>query len=454
MSEESRTRLQDLLIDPSFMKALQERLKRERSKRAQREEVSYEDADLTRRIDRTDRFIFQASLWGEDGLRDVFEKFVLSKLPNPKSITVEDLEEIAFHAFGGISDISTAAERFAVYVLLRLDEDWVEIFDPFPGGKFSDPFDFGKWIYSYDASAESWGDEGEVWELWVSTESGFSFAVTTAVYAVNMHECGIIPAALPVKPIDDSEGMHIAGYVVGDASRSAMKAVEMELQLFIPSIVKSFRLLAGDLDFGPDVEIPLSTGNCFPLNRTDLPFSTLVSPIGKAFFSQCISACVAPADSMAQRIKNAIHLVAQADSQQRPSIALALCFSAIEALLSTKTQGITDELSRHVATALEPDASKRLPIMKKMKKLYDKRSRALHGGSIEDDQIAWIGTRLVAAGVLAAATEWRDYQHRLGDQSDRRSFLEHLEDAETSGRRLIGIRDEIGTLCLSVLLKL
>jgi hypothetical protein len=425
-----------LLTDPPFLKAFTRRLEDERSGNP-----PYEQLDLLDRIQRDVQIILES-----DRLCHVFEKHVLSRLPNPKSITIDDLTNVAFEQLGGVDEkaLVEALPRFVAHLFARLEGKHLEVDDTGTAGTISKPFNLGMWTPPIN---EEKPDSEEPWFqiLWDSrAESGFSFIV----------RCGQIDFSGDT----DLPAGHIQGCLFGDASESAMRLAEKELRRYFPSILKSFRILAhtvlrvdetektGPLDIPARFLQPLDEGD-------ELDFSILTSRFGVIFFSESISACIAPTKSrgkpMAPRIRNAIHLLAASDSVAT-AIASALCLSAVEALLCSKREGIVDELSRNCAAVFESDRTKRSPVIKRIKKLYDTRSRALHGESTEMADASLVEARRLAAGVLGAVIEWRGYQRGMDDKSDREKFLEHMEDAVISGRRMVGIREEFRN-CLPTL---
>ena len=167
----------------------------------------------------------------------------------------------------------------------------------------------------------------------------------------------------------------------------------------------------------------------------------------ESFFSAMLeSFFLAPtkkASSLEQRLRNAIHLLVEADNQESVAISLSLSFAAIEAVVCTKTHGIVEELSRNVASLLEPNNSRRLEAIAGIKKLYDIRSKALHGASIEGDEKAKWRARCLAAAVVKAVVEWREHAARLGDTASRKNFLDELRSLSVTGNVMEGVSDTL-----------
>lgn len=147
-------------------------------------------------------------------------------------------------------------------------------------------------------------------------------------------------------------------------------------------------------------------------------------------------------DSLDKRLRNAMHLLVEADKQKHPSVTIALSFSAIEALVCSKKDGIADELSRNVATLLEPEASNRISAIRAVKKLYDIRSKILHGAKIEFGRGVEEQTRRLAAGCFQAIMDWIDCNKRLGQkQPIIPDLFSEIESAKVSGKQLVGISE-------------
>lgn len=225
--------------------------------------------------------------------------------------------------------------------------------------------------------------------------------------------------------------------IAGVLSENTCKLIAERLSQVLPSIFKSLRLLhlMGDQ---PDLLQFLGEKN----QTIDLKYYK----DNLDFIKTCIDAYYSKSttkDTIDRRIRNAIHLMVEADRQQHRSIMLALSFSAIEALVCSKKEGIVDELSRNVATLLEPDRNMRIQTIKLVKKLYNMRSKLLHGENIEINLGKEEQVRRLAAGCLKAMLEWQVFQRKVGKEQKsakgRDNFFSELEDAKVSGREMVGI---------------
>lgn len=108
-------------------------------------------------------------------------------------------------------------------------------------------------------------------------------------------------------------------------------------------------------------------------------------------------------------------------------------------MVCDKTEGIVEELSRHVASLLQPDALDRPQAIQRVKKLYNIRSKVLHGDSLMGTEQDYWSARALAAAVLKASTEWRAHTERMGQTADRVDFLSELRTISTTGGQMVGV---------------
>ncbi len=427
MSHESTKRLRDLLEDPRLKEALIKQFQRERTHWD--EGADEEAAGLPERIHR-DAFIIRAMR----ALRELFESSVLSKLPDPKGVTAEDLETALFNRFVGVSGVAALDGAYGLFVEHVLHLPYYESFQVGDWGDnvlgadsaVSDTFNFGCWtpqadevVAHYSKGYYGLWDSDPERNPW-SEEIGFSFVVGWGL------------AEIPPR----KSGNRIEGYLEGRATRAAFDAAEQQFRLFIPSILRSYEIL----DKAVSGKYPGYSED----NSRELSYPRLISSeLGQPFFSACISGYFGPRGrkgeaSIQHRIGNAVRLLVEADSQRSSSIALALCFAAIEALVCSHTHdNISKEVSRNVAAALEPHGPDRPSVIDEIRNLYGKRSKALHGEYIEDDETVWLRTRVLAAGVLGAAIEWLGFQRGMGDKEEQREFVSELRKSADSGTEFI-----------------
>ena len=158
--------------------------------------------------------------------------------------------------------------------------------------------------------------------------------------------------------------------IEGRCSKHALLCFEDECKHVITSAIKSLTLTGCIYpdDYAPQhtptimndglhISIPINTESVIPKNElnkeapnkgsTSIDYVSLLGRyIGYYYLKP------QKKDSLDRRLRNAMHLLVEADKQKHPSVTLALSFSAIEALVCSKKDGIADELSRNVATLL------------------------------------------------------------------------------------------------------
>lgn len=485
MSEDSRKRLRILLEDRHFKKRLLSDL---RSERANFGPLTDETAESSKKEHPEDTTCAeqqpQASekplngsdwreLWQRDGyvlygadVWQLFENEVVGKLPDPKCITSRDLWEAFLAQVGGISKSSaleTAYARFVESSLLLLDDFRIRksvLNDNAFGWDqtvVSDPFDFGSWSPQPEdeplepedrpatvrpgsgrrflfISAEGELTEGPelylaLYPLWDSnSESGYSFYVGW-----------------------DYHKQRVEGYLCGDASEKAFQNAEMEFRCFLPSVFGSFLVLEDAVGGVKWLDDDTEEHWRLPFNAKEdvekLSYPSFAGGFGRTFFARCVSGYFVKTKKkgdMDSRIGNAVRMLVEADAQRSYTVALALCFTAIEAIVCVKTEGITEELANNATVALEAEPRQRDGAIEAIRALYRLRSKAVHGESIKQDQTAWRKTRRLAAAVLGAATEWSSHKRQRGDIAEQREFAKDLKKALRTGSKVVGVGERFG----------
>lgn len=408
-------RIRNVLIDKKFIKSIAERLQQARRENWSHENpTTYEDADLWERMDCDHRISWC----------DVFADSVLSKFPRPLPLTLSDLTDAARMHLSGTTqgrEFSIGYRRF-VYEILRQVNSWFR-------HKSAEIH-----IATFSGNSEL-GDQCVPITLWASKETDF------VVYLV-------------VHPTEFEDRVMIRFNGIG--TKRAGDAIAKELQHVLPSLVTSLEHLADHYlvesihASGQSEQLQDDAEYGFPIAMLGRGISscadTLMSDEALAFFSTCLDAYFFTSktrqkNALYHRLQNAICLLAEADLQEHGAISLSLCFSAIEALVCTKKEGIVDELSAHVATLLQPDSGQRSTAIRYIKKMYTIRCKVLHGEDINPKGGGSI--RTVAAAVVAAVVEWNVHMQRMSTEADHRNFLDELKEARNSGRRMVGVPDAL-----------
>lgn len=239
---------------------------------------------------------------------------------------------------------------------------------------------------------------------------------------------------------DENRFARLAFNVWCKASVGATKIVSRVFARVVPSIGTTLALVYSDLN-QPETDSKL------PFDIDNSMVSSDLALLKESFFSRLLGsyflAQAKKTSSFEQRMRNATHLLVEADDQENRVIALSLCFSAIEAMVCDKTEGIVDELSRHVASLLEPIGLSRIEAIAGIKKLYNIRSKVLHGDNLAGTDDDFWRARALAAAVLKAADDWKLHTMRMGEEVDRKDFISELRTISTTGSQMVGIGPEL-----------
>ena len=223
------------------------------------------------------------------------------------------------------------------------------------------------------------------------------------------------------------ETYSIQAQATGKCTARAMEDFVGAVQGVASVVEKSYRLTARE-------DALVEAKDAFPALRRCLNVSFGRAGIGRR-------------DNHDRRLSNAVNLLREASRHANGAVSLALACAAMEALLSSKNDGnISEELGRNIATLLVPDGWDRLPCKKYVKKLYDTRSRVLHGTKVHlEDQRDRTKALQLAFAVLRAILEWRAYSERTGTDQKVEEFFDELEQAQFAGKGFVGVPPELNT---------
>jgi len=167
---------------------------------------------------------------------------------------------------------------------------------------------------------------------------------------------------------------------------------------------------------------------------------------GKALIRQYLDAYYSDfpgkKDSTDRRIRNAVCLLIESDNQPNDAVGLALSITAIEALLGEKGEGIAIMLAERVGALLEPDDIQRNNATEFVKKLYNTRSRALHGELVETESTVRFNARHLAAAALDAMIFLKLAAPSYYDVPDTpEQLLKFLYDSRRTPGQPLGIKE-------------
>ncbi len=240
------------------------------------------------------------------------------------------------------------------------------------------------------------------------------------------------------KTMQGSKLYHINAEVSGYMSKISCEQLQKELNYVLESVVRSISLLET-----PKLIYPALYVDGFPTIQWTESIENHIVFVQKcldAYYFEPMKKKGKETDSIDRRIRNAVHLLAESDTQSSNAIGLALSVAAIEALLSEKGAEIAEKLSVNVATLLEPDLSKRNNAIDFIKEIYNLRSRALHGNLIKQEDQVRLKARHLAAGVLSGIISRRDFLARLGYSPETPThFLKDLRSTRYAPGQPMGI---------------
>lgn len=131
-----------------------------------------------------------------------------------------------------------------------------------------------------------------------------------------------------------------------------------------------------------------------------------------------------------QTIQNALVMITEAASQSRSAVGMALYVVAIETMLTTGRSGLADQVSSRASVLFARSPGERSRVIAGMKRLYDLRSRVLHGDAIDIDEEHSQAARTVAIALLRAVLCCAESRRAASSEDLQRE----LDSLFTSGR--------------------
>ena len=113
--------------------------------------------------------------------------------------------------------------------------------------------------------------------------------------------------------------------------------------------------------------------------------------------------------------------------------------TAIEALLGKNRDSIAKTISENASTLLEPDLDHRRKAENFVRKLYDTRSRVLHGDEVGGTLFTRRDARLLASAALFAITRKRDTRRRDGEPTKLEHLFEELSEQKYKSGLIEGV---------------
>jgi hypothetical protein len=338
------------------------------------------------------------------GLAQVITREIIEKLPQPSVIVVQDvLDSAAEHLV--VSDgnaMETNYEQFVFSVFSHL----IPIRTPYTGG--------------VRTTAQE--------RLYIGSNPG-AFTPNTSIAEL---PSGLYISCNAFVDVDDELLVSVCGFCSARALERASSQCFEVMRSVVP------RLFRQEI-----ANAPLADGT------SDVYDTSAVGPIVRARLQQCLSMYFGAESKkmtfQGRRVRNAVQLLVESDRQAHNAIGLALSFAAIESLLGEKTQGIGEDIAVKTATLLFPDAEHRRGAINTVKKMYDIRSRSLHGEHLTVEAKTRERVRTLAGTVLRAVLDWLEFSARFGDtEAEASEFFADLQNATDTGKRFVGPSDNLG----------
>jgi hypothetical protein len=195
----------------------------------------------------------------------------------------------------------------------------------------------------------------------------------------------------------------LTAQVCGIMSMRACHSLMKELSDLMPSLIRSSR------DYCEGTCLPGLTMQRLPtVGNLDLE-GTVTARFMKLWLDSYFAPKSKPKrNALDWRVRNALHLLVESDSQSDDAVGLSLCVCALEALLAQKGVEISGALADNIATFLEPELCYRAAAVGFVKRLYNVRSEVLHGECVESERETRVNARRLAAAVLRAVVKRRE----------------------------------------------
>jgi hypothetical protein len=351
-------------------------------------------------------------------MQDV-EQFVNQQIvPNlsvPQCRTAREISDALLSHIFRFNDFDTALES-AVEYLVQLENPPNSL-----AGKSFTPASFVRSFQSVSPPHQVVGEVGE------SVDYDGEFASAEVEFGV-LYES--VQFSLAVSPIDihgrrtlicEAESDEFSAEALSDALGKATEATRV--------LMRSVQLSEGDPDLTKQLpDIPANSVNAVIAGS---PF------LWKSMWAQHPENM----KSISKRVSLAVKYLQQADSAVEPSLKLVLSVVSLESMLCDEKSGIANAVSKRASTILSNNLELREKYFRALKKMYDKRSRFLHGvdAGLEIKDLATVA-RSTAGSVLIRITLWLEFMNRVDLATDSsKELFKNIDNAHSTKNRMIGI---------------
>lgn len=390
-------------------------------------------------------------------IEQAFDKYVVQKMSRPHTLTLEELAEVFFDLTKLDDNHFREFEEFSSDDCNNLYMVFVNyVMNHILSHRYSDPF-----LICIVTDKE----KGEL--LLEGFSRGYQFAMSKTrgkefqpgnldsidsledakVWDKNRISVRLLRGADVIKERPGGKKLYnLLTVIEGEMSTFACRELKDEISRILPTAIRSTDLLQAERFGGQYKVVCTDPLLIFEREIDGLPWiEDKLIESGKTLIRQYLDAYYSDScgkkDSINRRIRNAVCLLIESDNQSNNAVGLALSITAIEALLGEKVDGIAKTLAERVGALLEPDRIQRNNTIKFVKDLYNARSDALHGRSVERENEARNNARHLAAAVLSGVISRRDFRRRLGDEPETpQELLQDLDKSFASGEAT-GVED-------------
>jgi hypothetical protein len=342
---------------------------------------------------------------------------VLDRLPRPSIVTADELADYAINQLAGV-DLRPAAKKDAAALQNEHPDIWMA----------------RERFLSFIGCATRAEIEG-------SYEIEFGGGIDLGCWS----NTGELPDSVDFDGLWEAPGFELIGrgkksftgylgeaWFIATCSHQAMKQAENEFKPIIESIAKTVRYSAA--------------------TREEERLTYLTDGEGGSIFRMCLSAYAGNLrsttlkDDVIECLGNAVRCLSEADNQGSNELALSQCFAAVESMICQGHEDKSKQISGFVPTLLQPAGLGRTAKGVVLKKLYDWRSKVVHGAVVNVNQSSREWVRRIASGMIRALVRWRAFQERMEKETTHKRLIDDLRSAAGDGKEVVQIGVDLSML--------
>ena len=229
----------------------------------------------------------------------------------------------------------------------------------------------------------------------------------------------------------------------GQVSEQARDAFSEWLAPFVRSLLRCYSLSRYTAEYWEDDELQCARNALWLLPAAGPDVETIAGWQSRVrWWLDLYLAPRTKKDSFKRRLSNALEILVEADRVTNHGVGIALCFSAIEALIGGGSANISEQVAERGAMLLEPEPDLRAGAKSYIKNLYDRRSKAVHGSDIDMPLGLRLEARHLAATLCVELGERHSIVAGLGESEHPSDFARQLEEAKFTSRAVSMANDD------------